>query len=80
MNEVKWHIELLRIGITIATIIVTIVWFGAKLDKQIALNEQTIQMNQETITKIMDNHLPHIQETVNKNREMLIEIKAILTQ
>jgi len=78
MTETKWHIELLRIGITVVTIIVTIVWFGAKLDKQIALNEQAIRGNTAAITKIMENHLPHIQEIVNENREMLIQIKAIL--
>ncbi len=78
MNGIKWHIELLRIGITIVSIIVTLVWFGAKLDKQIALNTQAIKTNQETIAKIMDNHLPHIQEAIDETKEVVYEIKAML--
>lgn len=79
-SNVKWHIELLRIGITVVSIVVTIVWFGAKLDKQIALNQQAIHANYLTNEKIMTNHLPHIQQTVNENRELLIELKTIITK
>ena len=79
-DNVKWHIEAIRIGITVISVIVTIVLFGTRLDKGIALNQQRLDI-------IEDNHLTHIQASVESMeedvvclREDIAEIKALLTK
>ena len=80
MNDVKWHIEALRIGITVMSIVVTVVLFGTKLDKGIALNNQRLDT-------IEGNHLTHIQASIGNMevdivtlKEAIAEIKALLTK
>jgi len=70
-KEFKWHIEAIRIGITLVSIVITIVWFGAKLDKQIALNHQSIET-------IQTNHLPHIQEAVLRIEDKIDDLTETL--
>ena len=59
---VKWHIEAIRITITVISVVVAIVLFGAKLDKQIALNYQSINT-------IQNNHLVHVQMAIDEVKE-----------
>lgn len=79
-ETIKWHIEALRIGVTIVSVVVAIVLYGARLDKQIALNQQMIDA-------IMNNHLEHVQSSIDSNAlkidEMLqavYEVKALVRQ
>jgi len=79
MQDIKWHIELLRIGITVVSVIVAVVLFGTKLDKNISLNQQAIQTNQEAIEKIVDNHLPHIEQALDEVKTVLYQVKTLVT-
>jgi len=73
MKELKWYIELIRIVVFVVTIVVTITLYGAGLDKQIALNLQSIDT-------IRDNHLVHIDEKIDKLDEKLDKIIEYLMQ
>lgn len=78
MTSIKWQVELLRLGITVISVVVAVVIFGTSIEKQVALNQLAISMNQEDIKKIMDNHLPHIQMSIDEIKETVYEIKTLI--
>lgn len=73
MKDVKWYIELIRIIVFVVTIIITLTLYGTGLDKQIALNLQSIDT-------IKDNHLVHIDEKIDKLDEKIDKLIEYLMQ
>ena len=80
MEDIKWKVEILRIGITVVSVIVAIVFFGASLQTDIALNQQAINQNTSLNEKIMTNHLPHLQDSLDRVEESVARIEGALSK
>jgi len=79
-SELKWHIELIRIALIVIPIFCGLIWFVAGIDKQIALNTQSINTNQAGIEKMMTNEIPHLQNDIKDLLLITNEIKVMVAE
>ncbi len=73
-NIAKWSLEIFRIAIVVASVVVSITIYGAKLSTQIALNTQSINNSNAIAT----NHLDHLEDDIAEIKESLKEINEYI--
>jgi hypothetical protein len=72
--QINWYHEAIRI----VPLIIMFSIFLATVDKNIALNQASIDNNQVAIEKVMTNHLPHINAKIDKLADKQSEMLEVV--
>jgi len=67
-NFKTWHIEAIRIGLTVVPLFVAVMWFASSMHEDIALTKQRVEY-------IESNHLSHIEADMDEIRQDMDELK-----
>jgi hypothetical protein len=51
---------------------------GKKTEHRLTVLEATVQSFEKRISQVCDNHIPHLQETMNKMQISFVELKTVV--